>query len=84
MEDEYLLDQELEFNRTLILRTDTFRESRGKRGSGVKGCLIRVLDPKGEVILDWGADEVGMKGVNWENTNPERERDVGGGNVEIR
>ena len=42
IEDEYVLDQDLEFNRTLIIKTDTFYESRSTRGRGVKGCLIRA------------------------------------------
>ncbi len=84
IEDEYVLDQDLEFNRTLVIKTDTFYESRSARGRGVKGCLIRVLDPKGEVILDWGADEVGMKGVTWENTDPDKADAGGGDKVEIR
>ena len=85
-EGEYVLDQDLEFNRTLIIRTDPVRVWRSKhnRNSGVKGCLVRVLDPKGEVILDWGTDAVGMKGVTWESTNPRDHREEEREKVEIR
>ena len=86
-EGEHLLEQNLEFNRTLALRTDTqsFSRSKSNRNSGMRGCLIRVLDPKGNVILDWGTNEVGMKGVTWESTNPKEEGGTEPGNkVEIR
>lgn len=71
----------------MVLKSDTISFSRSKsyRNSGMRGCLIRVLDPKGKVILDWGTNEVGMKGVTWESTNPKEEGDDEPGNqVEIR
>lgn len=84
-EGEHFLEQNLEFNRTLVIKSETI--SLAKRGSGrnsgMKGCLIRVLDPDGEIILDWVSNEVGMKEVTWESTNP-KDPCKQGPEVEIR
>ena len=71
-ESEHLLEQDLEFNRTLVLKSEVeaFSRSKSNRNSGMKGCLVRVLDPKGEVILDWVSNDIGMKDITWESTNP--------------
>ena len=84
-EGEHKLEQNLEFNRTLVLRSEkiSFSRSSSYRNTGMRGCLIRVLDPKGEVIMDWVSNDVGMKGVNWESTNP-KDPNEPGQKVEIR
>lgn len=84
-EGEHLLEQELEFNRTLVIKSETIRFSRSKsnRNSGIQGCLIRVLNSQGEVILDWVSNELGMKDVSWETTEP-KESGGPGPEVEIR
>lgn len=84
-EGEHLLEQNLEFNRTLVIKSETvsLASKRSSRNSGMKGCLIRVLDPNGEVILDWVSNEVGMKDVTWESTTP-KEPGQQGPEVEIR
>lgn len=85
-EGEYLLEQDLEFNRTLVMKSGTIQVSRSKsnRSSGIKGCLIRVLDPEGKVILDWVSNDLGMKDVTWESTNPKEPGEEAGPDVEIR
>ena len=71
MEGDYLLEQNLDFNRTLIVTTDpvTIWRSRESR-NGIKGVLVRILDPKGKVITDWVSRDAGMKKVTWENSSP--------------
>ncbi len=71
IEGDYLLEQELDFNRTLIVTTDpvTIWRNRHSR-NGIKGVLVRVLDPKGNVVTDWVSRDAGMKNVTWESTNP--------------
>jgi len=71
LEGEHLLEQDLEFNRTLVITTDPVRIWRSRESrNGIKGCLVRVLDPKGQVIADWVSRDAGMKDVTWESTNP--------------
>ena len=74
MEGEYRLDQDLDFNRTLIVTTDPVQiwRSRDSR-NGIKGVLVRVLCPKGEVITDWVSRDAGMKKVTWKNSTPRDE-----------
>lgn len=51
---------------------------------GIKGCLVRVLDPKGGLILDWVFRDMGMKDVTWESTNPKNHCEEPEAKVEIR
>ena len=73
LEGDYLLgdDKELGFNRTLVVTTDpvTIWRNRHSR-NGIKGVLVRVLDPKGNVVTDWVSRETGMKNVTWASTTP--------------
>lgn len=74
MEGNYVLDQNLDFNRTLVVTTDpvTIWRSRDNR-NGIKGVLVRILDPKGKVISDWVSKDIGMKDVTWQNTTRREE-----------
>ena len=38
--------------------------------NGIKGVLVRILDPKGNVVTDWVSRETGMKNVTWASTTP--------------
>lgn len=82
------LDKELTFNRTLEFTTkpveiDVVSYDYGNRYKDeVKGCLIRVEDDAGVVVLDWCSPEVGMKNKTWENTTRGGGRE--GGEVIIR
>ena len=71
VEGDYLLEQDLDFNRTLVVTTDavTIWRSRESR-NGIKGVLVRILDPKGKVVTDWVSKDAKMKDVTWENTTP--------------
>ena len=83
LEGEYFLEQNLEFNRNLVITSDTFDIPKSVRG-GIKGVLVRILDEKGDVITDWVSRDTGMKGVNWESTNPKKPGEEAGPKVEIR
>lgn len=82
MEGEAVLDSELKFNRSMIITTtpvDIYksRYSESDRNNELKGCLVRVLDRNGKVLLDWVSTDLGMKDRTWENTSP-REEPAGG------
>lgn len=36
----------------------------------LKGCLVRIVDQAGNVVLDWVSPDLSMKGKDWFNTNP--------------
>ncbi len=75
------LDKELAFNGTLQFSTtpveiDVVSYDYGYRYKDeVKGCLIRITDKNGKVILDWKSAEVPMKDKTWANTNPGQGRE---------
>lgn len=70
------LDSELAFNRTLQFSTtpvqiDVVDYDYGNRYKDeVKGCLVRIQNQKGDIVLDWCSPEVAMKQKTWANTNP--------------
>lgn len=82
------LNEELAFNRSLQFSTtpveiDVVDYDYGNRYKDeVKGCLIRITDNAGKIVLDWRSPEVSMKEKTWENTNPGGAR--GGRGVIIR
>lgn len=89
MEGQHVLDQQLEFNRSLVVTTETVelykdRDSSYYRNAGLKGCLVRVLDPQGRVVADWVSNDVGMRDKTWENTAPRDECAPAGPKAEIR
>jgi hypothetical protein len=72
------LEAELPFNGTREVTTTPVQidvvdyEGGGYRYKDqLKGCLVRIVDEAGNVILDWVSPEVGMKGKSWLNTNPQ-------------
>ena len=70
------LDTELAFNRTLQFSTtpvqiDIVDYDYGNRYKDeVKGCLVRIQNQAGDIVLDWRSAEVAMKEKTWANTNP--------------
>lgn len=69
------LESELAFNRTFQFTTkpvqiDVVDYDYGNRYKDeIKGCLIRIVNQTGDVVLDWRSPDVGMKNKSWSNTN---------------
>lgn len=79
IEDETMLKEDLNFNRTLVITTQPVSIYKSRYGSNyrsgeLKGCLIRILDNDGKVIKDWVSSDVGMKDKHWGNTSPQNGR----------
>jgi len=72
------LDTVLGFNRTLQFSTnpveiDVVSYDYGNRyRDEVKGCLIRVQNKAGDVVLEWRSPDVAMKEKTWANTETSR------------
>lgn len=82
------LRQELEYNNDILLTTRAvpidmvdYRYGGSRYKDELKGCLVRILDPQGEVVCDWVSPAVSMKGKTWENTGPKSVREGGSINV---
>lgn len=74
------MNAELAFNRTFIttspVQIDLVDYGYGNRYKDeVKGCLIRITNQSGDVVLDWCSPEVAMKNKTWSNTNPSKRRE---------
>jgi len=75
------LDTELAFNRTLQFTTtpveiDVVDYDYGNRYKDeVKGCLVRIQNQAGDVVLEWRSPEVAMKEKTWANTSTGRGRE---------
>lgn len=78
IEDEVMLKEDLNFNRTLVITTKPLSIYKSRysnyRSGELKGCLVRILDNDGKVIKDWVSSETGMKDKNWGNTAPQNGR----------
>lgn len=81
IEGKNRLEAELAFNRTLELTTkpvqiDMVNYEYGNRyKDSLKGCLVRIVDQAGNVVLDWVSPDVAMKGKDWLNTTPSRDEE---------
>jgi hypothetical protein len=81
MEGNAKLDAELAFNRTMQFSTtpvqiDLVDYNYGSRYKDeIVGCLMRIVDQAGGVIMEWRSPEVAMKEKTWANTNPSRGRE---------
>lgn len=92
IEGKAKMDGELGFNRTLEVTTtpvhlDLVNYSSGgsRYKDSLRGCVVRIEDEAGNVVLDWVSPEVTMKGKTWANTNPaKRGADAPAGSVIIR
>jgi hypothetical protein len=84
VEDEAKLEAALDYNRTLQVTTtpvqiDTVDYDGGgsRYKDELKGCLVRVLNPKGEVIIDWVSPQTAMNSKTWDNTTPAKKGQSG-------
>jgi hypothetical protein len=68
-EGSEILDANLDFNRTFVITSKSVSISNYYKGK-VLGCLMRVSDNSGKVVLDWVSPNLSMKGKAWYNTNP--------------
>ena len=78
IEDEAMLKEDLNFNRTLVITTKPLSIYKSRysnyRSGELKGCLVRILDNDGKIIMDWVSSDVGMKDKHWGNTSPQNGR----------
>ena len=83
VEGSQTLKQDLETNRTAIIKTkpvqiDTVDYDYGARyKDDLKGCLIRIVGPDGQTILE-ETKGLSMKNKTWANTTPHEQRKEGG------
>lgn len=77
IEGEEKVNDDLAFNHTLqVTTTPVDIDTVDYEGAGyrykdeLKGCLVRVTDHAGKVILDWVSSETAMKGKSWASTAP--------------
>ena len=81
IEGDAKLDTELAFNRTMQFSTtpvqiDVVDYDYGNRYKDeVKGCLIRIVNQAGDVVMEWRSPEVAMKEKTWANTSASRGRE---------
>ncbi len=84
---------ELGFNRTLQFQTSTvtidttdydYYYSDNRQKDTLDGCIIRIEDQSGKVVLEWVSADVGMKGKSWANSKPGDAGKGGGNNSVIR
>jgi hypothetical protein len=75
VEGEARLESELDYNRTMQVTTtpvqiDTVDYDGGgaRHKDEIKGCLVRVLNDQGKVIVDYASAQTAMKGKTWANT----------------
>jgi hypothetical protein len=80
VEGEGKLEAELDYNRTMQVTTtpvqiDTVDYDGGgsRYKDELKGCLVRVLNPQGEVIVDWVSPQTSMNSKTWANTTPAKD-----------
>lgn len=76
LEKEVKIDQEVKYNRTAYVTTEPVSidivdyDGAGDRYKDeLKGCMVRLVDPQGEVIKDYVSSETAMRGKTWENTS---------------
>lgn len=70
------LKEELAYNRSMQFSTtpvqiDVVDYDYGSRYKDeVKGCLVRITDEDGKIVIDWRSPEVAIREKTWENTTP--------------
>jgi hypothetical protein len=77
IEGKAKMDAELAFNRTLEVTTTPVQLDLVNYSSGgsrykdsLRGCVVRIEDEAGNIVLDWVSPDVTMKGKTWANTTP--------------
>ena len=63
------------FNTRMEFKTDVLTLQEADYGSDdyddeLKGCLVRIVNADGAVVMDWSPPVSTMKGYTWENTEP--------------
>lgn len=89
IEGQAKLEAELAFNCKLEITTTPVQidvvdyDGAGSRYKDeLRGCLVRIINQAGDVVLDWVSPEVAMKDKTWRNTDPSSRGK--GGSVRIR
>lgn len=77
IEGKAKMDGVLAFNSTLEVTTTpvkidlvNYTHGGSRYKDSLRGCMVRIEDEAGNVVLDWVSPDVTMKGKTWSNTNP--------------